>query len=75
MAGNIKIKEIGFKNIKYYYFDDMISRNDSSSKHIKVNKNFTMIFFFTKLYMNHQMEPLYLNFNTINGYIEDNNEI
>ena len=21
------------------------------------------------------MEPLYLNFNTINGYIEDNNEI
>ena len=53
MAGNIKIKEIGFKNIKYYYFDDMISRNDFSSKHIKVDKNFIMIFFFTTLYMNH----------------------
>ena len=76
MIRSNELKEISIKNCtNYYYFDDIIIINDFNLTNIKIDtKSYKDILIFYIVYETIDgVTTLYINFNEINGYIEDDN--
>ena len=75
MTKNDELIEVDIRNCKCYFFDDMISINDFNSENIKKdNKSFKdILIYYTGYETSDGVEPLYVDFNKINEFIEDDN--
>ena len=76
MIRSNELKEISIKNrTNYYYIDDIIIINDFNLTNIKIDtKSYKDILIFYIVYETIDgVTTLYINFNEINGYIEDDN--
>ena len=74
MTKNNEYKEVNTKNYTYY-FDNIINMNDFNPKNIKADaKSYKdILIFYTGQETLNGVKPLYITFNKINGYIEDDN--
>ena len=70
-----ELKEISIKNRTNYYFDGITIINDFNLKNIKLDtKSYNDILIFYIVYETIDgVKTFYINFNEINGYIEDDN--
>ena len=75
MNSDNKIKEINIKNHKNCYFDDIVNINNFNPKNIKVDTKLykDILVFYVGYETLDGVKPLYINFDKINGSIEDNN--
>ena len=79
-----KVKDINIKNHTYYFFDYIINIKDFDPNNIKIdeksNKNILICYIAYRTIKDlkyieiNSVNPLYLMFNKMNGYFEENNE-
>ena len=79
-----KVKDINIKNHTYYFFDYIINIKDFDPNNIKIdeksNKNILICYIAYRTIKDlkyieiNSVNPLYLIFNKMNGYFEENNE-
>ena len=78
-----KVKDIDIKNSTYYFFDDIIKLKNFDSSNIKIDeKSYKNILIYyigyvtikdSKYIKINSVNPLYLIFNKVNGYVEEIN--
>ena len=74
MIDNNKINKIDFKNCTYYCSDEMINVKDFNPKSINVDNKFDqgILNYYTGYETSDGVKPLYIIFNEINRFIENN---
>ena len=78
-----KVIDIDMKNRTYFFFDDIINRKNFDSNNIKIDEKsykYILIYFIGYVMMKdskyvkiNSVNPLYVIFNKVNGYVEEIN--